>query len=314
MRVAIVGGTGFVGGYLIEQFLDAGLSVSALVRAGSEKKIPRTNGSQKDGIDLVPGDIGSQEALDTVCRDCDAVVYTVGILREFPAKGITFEESQYLGVQRTLAAAEKAGVAKFLLMSANGVQVRGTPYQDTKFRAEELLRNGEIDYTIFRPSIIFGDPSGKMEFATQLYQDMVAPPIPALNFFTGWRPAAGSVPMSPVHARNVAKAFEVALRDVSLSRQTLHLGGPEILTWLDMLQRIAEAVGKKKWVVPMPIGVMKLAATLLDWLPLFPVTRDQLTMLAEGNTAAPDELCNIVGERLMAFDQQQLSYLRKCVE
>ena len=161
MRVAIVGGTGFVGGYLIDQFLDAGHCVSALVRAGSEHKI------QKSGdIEIVSGDLQSQDALDAICRGSDAVVYAVGILREFPGKGITFEETQYLGVQRTLAAAENAGVTKFLLMSANGVQARGTPYQDTKFRAEELLRSGKIDYTIFQPSIIFGDPSGKMESDT----------------------------------------------------------------------------------------------------------------------------------------------------
>lgn len=309
MRVAIIGGTGFVGGYLIDQFLDAGHTVSVLVRAGSENKI-----QQSDAVEIVSGDLQSQDAIDTVCRGSDAVVYAVGILREFPAKGITFEETQYLGVQRTLAAAENAGVTKFLLMSANGVQARGTPYQDTKFRAEELLRNGGLDYTIFRPSIIFGDPSGKMEFATQLHQDMVAPPVPAIDFFTGWHPAAGSVPMSPVHVRDVAKAFEAALRDASLSRKTLHLGGPEILTWHEMLQRIAQAVGKKKLIVPMPVAVMKLAATFLDWIPQFPVTRDQLTMLAEGNVAAADELSNIIGDTLLAFDCQQLSYLKKYTE
>ncbi len=84
MRVAIIGGTGFVGGYLIDQFLDAGHSVSVLVRAGSENKIQKS-----DAIEIVSGDLRSQDALDAVCRGSDAVVYAVGILREFPGKGIS---------------------------------------------------------------------------------------------------------------------------------------------------------------------------------------------------------------------------------
>jgi NADH dehydrogenase len=76
-----------------------------------------------------------------------------------------------------------------------------------------------------------------------------------------------------------------------------------------MLQRIAAAVGKKKLILPMPIGFMKLGATLLDWLPFFPVTRDQLTMLADGNTAEPDELAKLIGREPAAFSPGNLAYL-----
>lgn len=303
-RVAIIGGSGFVGGYLIESLLDAGHCVSAMVRPGSEGKVHRAR-----ELRITAGDLSSQHAIEETCDACDAVIYNVGILREFPRQGITFEETQLLGVERTIAAAKKTGATRFLLMSANGVRAHGTPYQDTKYRAEERVRNSGLEFTIFAPSVIFGDPRGLMEFATQLYADMVVPSMPAVGFHTGWNPAAGKVMMSPVHVEDVAQAFVKALEDDALLRQKVHLGGPEALSWHEMIQRIAAAAGKTKIIIPMPITVMKLAAFVLDWIPKFPVTRDQLTMLAEGNVVEPDELARIIDREPRRFDTESLSYL-----
>ena len=305
MRVAIIGGTGFVGGYLIDSLLDAGHSVSTMVRPGSEDKIRRAG-----QLRITEGNLSSQKAMEETCEACDAVIYNVGILREFPRQGITFEETQLLGVERTIAAAKSAGVSRFLLMSANGVHANGTPYQDTKYRAEELLRNSGLEFTIFAPSVIFGNPQGLMEIATQLYADMVVPLLPAIGFYTGWNPAAGKVMLSPVHVEDVAQAFVKALQDDTLLRQKVYLGGPEALSWPEIIERIAAAAGKTKIVIPMPIGMMKLAALLLDWIPMFPVTRDQLTMLVEGNVVEPDELARIIGREPRRFDSDSLSYLR----
>ncbi|MCH7831036.1 MAG: NAD(P)H-binding protein [Proteobacteria bacterium] len=304
MRVAIIGGTGFVGGYLIESLLDAGHSVSVMVRPGSEDKVRRAR-----QLRMTRGSLSSRDAIQETCDGCEAVIYNVGILREFPQQGITFEETQLLGVERTLAAAKKTGAMRFLLMSANGVRAHGTPYQDSKYHAEERVRNSGLEFTIFAPSVIFGDPRGRMEIATQLYADMVAPVLPAVGFYTGWNPTAGKVMMSPVHVEDVATAFVKALQDDALVRQKVHLGGPEALSWSQMIQRIAASAGKVKTIIPMPIGMMKLAALLLDWMPKFPVTRDQLTMLAEGNVVKPDELARIIGRELRRFDTESLSYL-----
>ena len=172
------------------------------------------------------------------------------------------------------------------------------------------MRASGFDVTIFRPSVIFGDPRGRMEIGTQLYAEMISPPIPAVGFFTGWRPHRGAVAMSPVHVEDVAQSFLTALRESSTIGKTYVLGGPEVLSWAEMLRRIARTVGRKKWILPMPIGIMKLAAALLDWLPFFPVTRDQLTMLAEGNTADPAALAQLIGRQPKAFNEAHLDYLR----
>lgn len=304
MRVAIIGGTGFVGGYLVDALIEAGHEPSVLVRVGSEAKL-----RQPSKVRAVSGDLASPRGIREVLEGSDAVIYNIGILREFASKGVTFDTLQHRGVIRIIEAATEVGISRFLLMSANGVKEPGTPYQVSKYRAERALETSGLDFTIFRPSVIFGDPRGTIEFATQLYRDMVVPPLPAVGFYTGSGASKGEVLMSPVFVEDVAKAFVVALEDESTIGQTYELGGPDVLSWTDMLERVAEAGGKRKRILPMPIGMMNIAATLLDWLPPFPVTRDQLTMLAEGNTAEPVALEQLIGQAPQAFTVESLSYL-----
>lgn len=306
MRVALIGGTGFVGGYLVDALIAAGHEPSLLVRSGSEFKV-----RQAELCRLIKGDLDSEDAIASVIEGCGAIIFCVGILREFPRQGITFEELQYRALVRVADQATSQGVTRFLLMSANGIKSPGTHYQETKYRAEQYIQSADFQTTVFRPSVIFGDPRGAMEIATQLYRDMVSPPIPAVGFFTGSRPSQGAVMMSPVHVSDVALAFIHALEDSSTIGETYELGGPEALSWSEMLRRIAKAAEKDKWIVPMPISLMYLAATFLDWLPVFPVTRDQLTMLAEGNVAEPDMLQSLIGRTPVSFTPENLSYLEK---
>ncbi len=295
MKIAIIGGTGFVGGYLVDALLAAGHDINVLVRPGSEGKL------HNDSVHVVPGDLSSQEALRDTLKGCDAVIYNVGLLREFPRRGITFEQAQFQGVADTIAAAKKVGLSRMLLMSAIGVKDPGTKYQSTKRRAELHALSSGLDVTVLRPSVIFGDPRGTMEFATQLYRDMVRPPLPAAGF--------AGVRMSPVHIKDVADAFVAALHDADTIGKTIELAGPEVLSWKEMIRRIAAAAGKSKVILPVPIWVMKLGATLFDWLPFYPVTRDQLTMLEEGNTASTESLESIIGRPAKRFAPPSLAYL-----
>jgi NADH dehydrogenase len=304
MRVAVIGATGFVGSYVVDLLLEQGHDVNQLVRPGSEHKARHA-----DSTRIVPGSIDSASSLSELVADCDAVIYSVGILRESPRKGITFENTQFDGVARTVDAAIANGVTRFLLLSANGVKNPGTRYQQTKKRAEERLHACNLEATIFRPSVIFGDPRGRMEFATQLFRDMVRPPIPAVNFFKGWRPGRGDILMSPVHVNDVAGAVVSALSSPETIGRTYELGGPETLSWSAMIRRIAATTGRKKWIIPVPIGLMKVAATLFDFLPFFPVTRDQLTMLQEDNTVNSNAVESLTGTEAVAFSVAQLDYL-----
>lgn len=306
MRVAIIGGTGFVGSYLVDALIKAGHEPSLLVRPGSASKV-----FHADQCRLVTGSLSDRKSINETVGQCDAVIYNVGILRENPSQNESFENTQYLGVVDVVDAAVKAGVKHFLLMSANGIEPPKTPYQETKSRAEEYVRQSNLAYTIFRPSVIFGDPRGKMEFATQLYQDMIRMPIPAIGFHTGLRSSTGAVMMSPVHVQDVADAFIRCIDNASAFGKVYELGGPQEISWNGMLERIAQAVSKKKIILPMPISIMKVAAALLDWIPAFPVTRDQLTMLADGNVAPDHALRQLIEREPTPFNSETLAYLRR---
>ncbi len=304
MRVALIGGTGFVGSYLVEALLEHGHHPSLLVRAGSERKVQRAADCR-----IVSGDIAEERSIRDLLAQTEAVIYNVGILREQPAAGITFDETQYRGPLRTIAAAVDLGVRRFLLMSANGAAPAGTPYARSKYEAEEALLESGLDYTIFRPSVIFGNPRGRDEISTRLYRQMIRPPLPAVWFHTGLWPSADSVRLSPVHVRDVADAFVAALDDPGTVGRTLCLGGPETLSWKTMLERIAAAAGKRKLMLPVPIPLMSIVAALFDRWSWFPVTRDQLRMLAAGNVAPDDVLCQLVGREPRPFAARYLDYL-----
>ena len=297
MRIGIIGGTGFVGSYLVDALLEHGHDVSVLVRAGSEHKVHRT-----DEVRVVTGDLSSQAALTSVLEGCDAAIYNVGLLREFPRRGITFEQAQYQGVVDTVSAARIARVPRLLLMSAIGVKNPGTDYQSTKRRAEVHALESGLDVTVLRPSVIFGDPRGTMEFATQLYGDMVKPPIPAVAF--------PGVRMSPIHVTDVADAFCAALTNDGTIGQIIELAGPETLEWHEIVRRVATAAGKSKIILPMPLWIMRVGATLFDWLPFYPVTRDQLTMLEEGNTGTAKAAESLIGREAQPLTPDSLRYLK----
>lgn len=305
MQVALFGGTGFVGSYLVDALIAAGHTPSLLVREASANKLRNAEACR-----LTYGDISSTQAIESTLADCGALIYNIGILKEDRKRGITFEELQYRGVERVVEAAKHNGVSRVLLMSANGVKSPGTPYQDTKCRAEKLVSESGLPFTVFRPSVIFGDSHGLQEISSQLYNDLVKPPIPAVAFHTGWKPKGNGVVLSPVHVTDVADAFVAALTNDETIGKTYVLGGPDVLTWAEMVRRIAATVSRNKWFLPMPISVMKFGATLFDWLPFFPATRDQLTMLAEGNAADPADIESLIGRPPLAFVPENLSYLR----
>lgn len=305
MRVAIFGGTGFVGSYLVDALVSAGHEPVLLVRPGSEAKVRHA-----DRCLLVPGVIEDDRAIASTLENCAAAIYLIGILKEHPAKGITFRALQYEGARRAIDGARTQQVERFLLMSANGARADGTPYQSTKYEAETYLARSGLSQTVFRPSIIFGDPRGRREFCTQLRDDMIAPPIPAPAFFSGWSPSRGTFSMTPVHVEDVAAAFLCALERDDTAGEILTLGGAKTLSWPEIIQTIGAACGRRKVILPVPVLPVRLAATFLDRFDFFPLTRDQLTMLMEGNTVQShaDFERLAIGPRSLSVNE--LAYLR----
>ena len=306
MKVALIGGTGFVGVHLVERLIQDGHQPRLLVRPGSVSKVERPA-----DCEIVSGDLDQPGALDACIAGSDAVVYLIGILREEPSRGITFEALQLHGVEKTIAAARAQGVDRFLLMSANGVRHDGTPYQRTKFQAEESLKESGLRWTIFRPSVIFGEPRGRMELCSQLKHDIIDSPLPAPLFYPGLLPLdAGEFQLAPVCVADVAAAFALALTDPGTLSQTYSLCGPERLSWKAMLSTIAAACGRSKWMLPAPALAVSAVAGLLERFPWFPITRDQLRMLLEGNVCHENDGFARLGLSPQHFRPEALAYLR----
>ena len=119
--------------------------------------------------------------------------------------------------------------------------------------AEQYLRTTDLDWTIFRPSVLFGDPLGQMEFATQLYRDIVRSPLPAPLFYDELLPFNTEGPeMSPVHVGDVGRVFVESLECRDCVGRIYPLGGPDSLSWKAILATIAQATGKRQFSIPAP--------------------------------------------------------------
>ena len=306
MKVALFGGTGFVGSYIIDELLKNGHEPVVLVREGSESKL-----NNSENCRIISGDVTDVKSIKNTIEGSDVVIYSIGIIREFPRKGVTFEKLHFQAAKECIDVAKSLGVKRFIMMSANGVKVDGTGYQKTKYLAEEYLKFSDINWTIFRPSLIFGDPRGgdRPEFCSQLKKDMLSLPFPAPNFHPGLNPLnAGKFAMSPIHIKNVAEFFVKSIELKESIKKTYLLGG-EAYYWKDIISTIAKSYGKKKWSVPAPaIGVQIMAAFLgrFSW---FPITKDQITMLLEGNVCDSKEFYDSFEIERIPFNTETLSYL-----
>src|SRR5262249_26102854 len=126
-----------------------------------------------DQVEIIPGDVVTGQGIANGIVHCDAVIHLVGIIME--TRGATFENAHFVSTVNVLAAAQAADVRRFVQMSALGVRADGVSgYQTTKWRAEEAVRASGIDYTILRPSIIFGPRDG---FVNQMVGVMRSAPL-----------------------------------------------------------------------------------------------------------------------------------------
>lgn len=266
MKIFITGGTGFVGGHLTRELLVRGHELRLLVHRGAPAVA---------GVEQVEGDVTRLDSFEQATEGCDAVINLVGIIREFPSQGITFERLHVQATENVLAAAKKAGVGRYLQMSALGTRPAAvSDYHRTKFRAEEQVRGSGLEWTIMRPSLIFGP---KDAFVNMLAAQLrLAPVMPVIG--------NGAYRLQPIHADDVARCFGLALELPETVGQCYELCGSDRLSYVELLDAVAEAMGRTAPFKPrMPLGLMQLIIPVMQRIPQFPITMDQLQMLLEEN-------------------------------
>ncbi len=265
MEIFLIGGTGFVGGHLRGILLEKGHAIRLLQHR-------RTSGAA-NGVQMVQGDVTRPETWAGALHGCDAAINLVGVIREFPDRGVTFDRLHVQATENVIRACRTAGVKRYLHMSALGARPGATStYHKTKFRAEELVRASGLDFTIFRPSIIFGP---KDEFVNMLAGYIRSyPAVPVIG--------NGNYRLQPIAADDVALCFAESLQMPETIGQTYELCGPDRLTYNEMLDIIGRTLGKDGVTkLRSPAGFVKLAARLLQGFSFFPITTDQIAMLLE---------------------------------
>ena len=304
MKVFLTGGTGFVGSYVLRELIRQGHVVRCLVR---DKALSLRALSPR--VEQAVGSVTDPETLRGAMDGCDAVVHLVGIIRENPARGVTFDALHFEGTKNVADEARKASVPGFAHMSANGARPEGvSAYQTSKWRAEEYVRGaGFARWTIFRPSLIFGDPGpGGFEFASELARTLVRP-WPVLPVF-----GDGRYEMQPVSVEEVAAAFAQALTLEAAQGATYCVGGRERLTFSALLDRITDATGHaRKPKIPQPVRLARPLVRFFDGTGLLPVSLDQFDMLLEGNTCDNTAFYRDFDVVFKPFSPENLSYLSR---
>lgn len=296
MRVFVTGGSGFVGRQVVQALVARGHEVRCLVRPGAATKLPAAA-----NISLAGGDVSRPDTLSPAVAGCDAVVHLVGIIREFPRRGITFQRLHVEATANVVAAARAAGVRRYLHMSALEAQPAPVAaYHQTKLQAEELVKTSGLSYTIFRPSLIYGPADAFMNlFRGQIESYRLVPII-----------GDGRYLLQPVPVWQVAQGFALALEKPQTANRSYDVGGPEPLALNEIIDILAKTLAKRVWKVHLPVRPLRLAAALFQGFPWFPVTVDQITMLLAGNTCDPTAFFEDFGLTPVALPDGLASFLR----
>jgi NADH dehydrogenase len=273
-RVFVTGGTGFVGKAVIRALLAQGFLVRCLVRPGSEHDLKGF-----ESIDRVPGDVLQPDGLAASVEGCSALVHLVGIIREQRGRGVTFDRLHTQATRNMLALARAAGIKRFAQMSALGARPGARArYHQTKWEAEEAVRASDLEWTIFRPSIIFGRGDAFMSVLGRAVKRL--PVMPVLG--------DGRYRLQPIPVEQVAKGFGRALRTPESVRQTYEVAGPTPYAFVDLLDEIGRALARARVrKLHVPLAPVRAMTRALDWLPFYPLSTDQLIMLGEESVTDP---------------------------
>jgi NADH dehydrogenase len=205
---------------------------------------------------------------------------------EYPSRGATFERIHFEGTKSVVDAALRAGVRRYVHMSALGVgpDAKST-YHQTKYFAEQYVRASGLDWTIIRPSLIHG-PRGEFMQMEAAWARRRRPPFLFMPYFgAGAFGRGGAGMLQPVYVKDVARAFVDSLTNPATIGEIYPLGGSDRLTWPALHRACATAVvGKPRAVMAIPAWYAK-ALTYVAPRSLLPFNRDQVIMSQEDNTA-----------------------------
>jgi NADH dehydrogenase len=260
------------------------LGLSRNVTAVSEKN-----------VELVRGDLGDPAAWENRLAGVDAVVHvaaSTGKVREDEHMRVNVE-----GTRKLIEAAKRAGVPRFLFVStiaATFSELRHYPYGRSKVRAEELVRESGLEWSILRPTIVLGKRAPAWHGLVGLAK------LPIMPVF-----GSGAARIQPVIVEDLADAIAEWIADDSLLGMDVDLGGPDTLTFEDLLRRVRKVVkGSDGPVMHLPAGLMikVLAALEGPLLPVLPLSAGQIYAFVHDGVGEPNPLTERLAPGMKRID------------
>jgi uncharacterized protein YbjT (DUF2867 family) len=280
MRIAITGGTGFVGGHLAVALAAAGHDVVVLAR-GADRRPWAQEILRRPGITLVRASLSDTSELASAFAGCDAVAHCAGINREIG--GQTYAAVHVRGTASVVRAAEAAGVRRLAFLSFLRARPgSGSAYHESKWAAEEIVRGSACEWTVLKPGMMFGRGDHML--------DHLSHALCTFPVFLGIGPRR----VAPLAVEDVVDVLVAALVGGRLARQTVGLVGPGEIGFDDAARLVARVLGKRRPFVRMPIAfhyLLALAAERLMTVPL--VSLAQVRILQEEvvePACAPDRI------------------------
>lgn len=269
MRFAITGGTGFIGGHLAQRLATDGHEVVVIGRsAGSAGE------AFSGSIRTVSTDLSDPSVLIDAFQGCDAVAHCAGINREIGSQ--TYQLVHVDGTKNVMVAAAAAGVKRVALMSFLRARPDcGSRYHESKYAAEEIVRASQLDYTIIRAGMVYGQGDHMLN---HLSHALYTFPVFALVGFE-------EKPIKPLAIEDLVRILKAALVDGRMTRKTIAVTGPEKLTLSEAIQRVARVTGKRIRLIKAPVAFHYFLARLCEWTMKVPlVAQAQVRILSEGVT------------------------------
>jgi len=273
--IFLTGGSGFLGGHVVHELRGRDLPVRCLVRN------PRRGSKLAAlGAELAEGDMTDPASLRRSVAGAETVVHLVAIRQ---GRDEQFRRVMVDGTRDLLAAAEQAGVRRFVHMSALGTSEETkdlVPYFRAKWETEQLVRASGLPHVIFRPSFIFGPDGGILPTFVKLAR--LTPVTPIVG--------SGRQRIQPIWVDDVAAYFaEAATRD-DVADRLFELGGPDVVSWNEFWTELKRVRGMRRPSIHVPVALMKVNALITERLPgNIPLTRDLLKMLEHGDNVVSDD-------------------------
>jgi len=277
-RTAVLGGSGFIGRYIVQRLAARGDVIPVGCRRAEEAKFlkPLGNVGQIATLNLT---IGDEQILPAFLAGNDALVNCVGILRESGSQ--TFDRVHHTGPGRLARLAREAGIERFVHISAIGADPRSSSaYARTKAAGEAAVRDAFPTVTILRPSVVFG--AEDQFFNRFAAMATISPILPLIG--------GGHTRFQPVYVGDVADAVLKCLDDPTTAGRTYELGGPKVYTFRELIELMLGEIRRKRLLVDLPFGLAAIQARLMWLLPNPPLTPDQVELLKRDNVVSSGAL------------------------